>query len=98
MTREGSGGWEVPDRPDSDGLARDLLSNNFTFRKLSGGAYVYLHGHENGDLSSIAARNGYTIDDVEPVDGPHSTKVIIQGKKVSRNAEDSRENTHRIDD
>lgn len=97
-TREGSGGWEVPVKPDRDGICDELMESNFTFRKLSAGPEVFLRGVENGTLHKIAARYGYTLSSVEVVEGPHSVRVQLERKETSRHLEDAQENRHRIPD
>lgn len=95
---EGSGGWMVPESPDYDGFVEALVDKNFTFRRISGGAHVFLSGKENGKIDKIAARHGFTIQSVEVVDGPHSALVRVTRKKGVRHTEDGMEHTHRVSD
>lgn len=97
-TMEGSGGWEIPSQPDYDALYDELMEYNFTFRKLTGGPEVFLHGNENEDLKKIAARNGFTFRSVEVVEGPHAARVRVEKKKLVRNTEDAEENLYRVAD
>lgn len=97
-TREASGGWEIPTKPDYESLERELIDGNFTFKRLSGGANVFLSGVENADLQKVAARNGFTIKSVEVIDGPHSARVRLERKRSARNTEDAEEHLHRLND
>lgn len=93
-----SGGWEVPKRPDYDALEEELIENNFTFKRISGGADVYLDGTENANLKDVAARNGISFSSVKVTDGPHAVRVTIERKAQVRNIEDGIEHRNRIED
>lgn len=80
--------------PDSNGLIDALVGNGFFFR-VGQPIEVVLDGGENGSISEVARKNGYTIQDVVPASGAVSTRVLLAPKQLVREKADEVERVHR---
>lgn len=82
---------------DYESLCEDLMEGSYPFKRVSGGADVYIK-YNQGSLGDIAHRHGFAIGDVKPLSkGPFGAKVVIQHKRNTRARSDGVERRTRVD-